>query len=376
MVYKICLKRELNGLFFEKSPKAYLVLADGSIFEGYSMGEVGTTIGEVVFNTCMASYGELLNDPTYYGQIVAQTYPLAGNKGLDNLDKSSTKACGYVVREWCNSPANSEMVTLDKYLKDRKIVGISGVDTRRLTRAVRDKGYINGAITNSKDNIDKLLKKINEYTISGAVDCVTTKTAYTVNCDNKKYNVVVVDYGFSKSMLRPFTSRGCKVTVVPANTSANDIMAYNPDGIILSDGPADPDDNPQLIKIAKELTTKDVPLFCLGLGHQIIALAINAKIEKMPIGHRGSNQPVKIDGTKKIMTTTQNHGYAVLRDSIAKDVANSWLSNVNDSSIEGLKFKSFKGLSVQFIPKDEKDYCDNAWIYDEFITLMGGNKGE
>ncbi len=364
---------------FEKSPKAYLVLADGTIFEGYAMGKIGTTIGEVVFNTCMASYGELLSDPTYFGQIVAQTYPLAGNRGIyTSVGELGIMASGYVVREWFNSPDNNDMVTLDKYLKDRKIVGISGIDTRRLTRAVRDKGYINGAITDSKDNIDDLLNKIKKYTISGAVEAVTTQSTYTVDCDcdEAKYNVVVVDYGFPIGMLKPFTKRGCKVTVVPEDTSSDDIIKYSPDGVILSDGPADPDDNPKLVETIGELTKKDISLFCLGLGHQMISLAVGSKIKKMPRGHRGSNQPVRIEGTNKIMITTQNHGYAVLKDSLNEDIASIWLSNVNDNSIEGLKFKSFKGLSVQFIPKDEKDFCDNSWIYDEFTALMGGNKDE
>ena len=364
-------------MLLEKSQKAYLVLADGNIFEGHSMGKIGTTIGEVVFNTCMASYGELLSDPTYYGQIVAQTYPLVGNRGVVLSEKDTgIMASGYIVREWCSSTNNADTITLDKYLKDRNIVGISGIDTRRLTRAVRDKGYMKGAITDSKDNIDNLLKKINEYTISGAVQAITTKSIQIIDCDNPKYNVIAIDYGFSRNMLKSLTKRGCKVTIVPAGTSSGDIMSNNPDGILLSDGPADPDDNPKLIEIIKELTKKNVPLFCLGLGHQMIALAVGGKVEKMPIGHRGFNQPVRIDGTDKIMVTTQNHGYAVAKNSIDDNIASVWLSNVNDGSIEGLTFKAFKGKAVQFIPTDEEGFCDNSWIYDEFIALMGGTQVE
>ena len=362
---------------FNSGTKSYLVLADGTIFEGYSMGKVGTTIGEVVFNTCMASYHELLSDPTYYGQIVAQTYPLVGNRGLDEKDeKSNIMASGYIVREWCEMEQDDSSVTLDKYLKDRNIIGISGIDTRRLTRAVRDKGYMNGAITDSIDNIDNLLKDIKNYSISGAVDAITTKEIKTIECEDAKYNVVVLDYGFPREMLEPFTNRKCNITIVPAGTSSDDILKLNPDGIILSDGPADPDDNPELINNIKELTTKDIPIISLGLGHQMIALAVGGKVEKMPRGHRGSNQPVKINGTDKIMITNQNHGYAVTNGSIDEDNADVFLSNVNDGSIEGLRFKSFKGIAVQFIPKDNKGYCDNLWIYDEFVGMIGGSSNE
>ena len=360
---------------FNEYPKAYLVLEDGTIFEGSAMGKIGTTFGEVVFNTCMASYGELLNDPTYYGQIVAQTYPLVGNRGIETENNGTgIMASGYIVREWCEYPIDT--ITLDKYLKDRDIVGISGIDTRRLTRAIRDKGYINGAITDTTDNLDDLLSKIKEYTISGAVEAVTTKEVEDFKAESAKYTVVAIDYGFSRSMLKSLTNRSCDVKVVPAFTPVEEILSYNPDGIILSDGPADPDDNLKLIDYIKELTKKDIPLFCLGLGHQMIALAVGGKVEKMPRGHRGSNQPVRIVGTDKIMVTTQNHGYTVAKDSIEKSVAEEWLININDGSIEGLKYKSFKGLAVQFIPTDEKGFCDNSWIYDEFIALIGGNQGE
>ncbi|MEG1436037.1 MAG: carbamoyl phosphate synthase small subunit, partial [Oscillospiraceae bacterium] len=231
-------------------------------------------------------------------------------------------------------------------------------------------------IINSKENIDELLNKINQYSISGAVEAVTTKSVEIIDCENTKYNVVAVDYGFSRNMLKALTKRGCKVTIVPAYSSADEIASYSPDGILLSDGPADPDDNLKLIDIIKELTGKNTPLFCLGLGHQMIALAVGGKVKKMPRGHRGSNQPVRILGTDKIMVTTQNHGYTVDKDSIEKSIADEWLTNVNDGSVEGIKFKSFKGLAVQFIPTDVDGFCDNSWIYDEFIALMGGNHVE
>lgn len=359
------------------SEKSFLVLEDGTIFEGVSMGKKGTALGEVVFNTCMASYQELLSDPTYYGQIVAQTFPLVGNRGVvENNEKNGIMASGYIVREWCEPANDLDVVTLDKYLKDRNIVGISGIDTRRLTRAVRDKGYMNGVITDDIQDMDKLIKDIKKYSISGAVDAITTKEVKKIECKDSKFNVVVIDYGFPRDMLNPFINRKCNITIVPANTSCDKIMEYNPDGIILSDGPADPDDNPSLIETIKKLTSKNIPLIALGLGHQMIALAVGGKVEKMDRGHRGSNQPVRIVGTDKFMVTNQNHGYAVTKGSIKEDVANIFLTNVNDDSIEGLRFNCFKGIAIQFIPKDNKGYCDNSWIYDEFVEMMGGSTGE
>lgn len=362
---------------FNNGIKSFLVLEDGTVFEGLSMGKRGTTFGEVVFNTCMASYNELLSDPTYYGQIVAQTFPLVGNRGMSNDDNElGIMASGYVVREWCESADETGIVTLDKYLKDNDVVGISGIDTRRLTRAVRDKGYMNGAITDSIDNINELLLKIKDYSISGAVEAITTKQIKKLDTKDSKYNVVVLDYGFPREMLTPFINRECSITIVPASTSCEEILELKPDGIILSDGPADPDDNPKLIETIKEIITKNIPVIGLGLGHQMIALATGCIVEKMPRGHRGSNQPVRIAGTDKFMVTNQNHGYSVTVDSVDKNVADINLVNVNDGSVEGLKFKNFKGMAIQFIPKDDKGYCDNSWIYDEFIELMGGSSVE
>lgn len=352
--------------------KSYLVLADGTVFNGYSMGKVGTTFGEVVFNTCMTSYNELLSDPTYYGQIVAQTYPLVANRGIEELDDDKIMASGYIVREWYDSVDDEQAITIDKYLKDKNIVGICGIDTRKLTRAIRDKGYINGAITDNIDDMDKLIQNIKSYTISGAVEAVTTKEIEEINVDDAKYNVVVVDYGFPENMLTPFMKRNCNLTVVPANTTSDDIIKFNPDGIILSDGPADPDDNPEYIKTIKELINKNIPIFAVGLGHQMIALAVDGKVEKMQRGHRGSNQPVLKVGTDKMMVTNQNHGYDIVDESIDDSIAQVFLRNANDNSIEGLKFKTSKAISVQFIPKDNDGYCDNSWIYDEFVDLMGG----
>ena len=354
--------------------KAYLVLEDGAIFEGYSMGAGGVTIGEVVFNTCTASYQELLSDPTYYGQIVAQTYPLVGNRGIEADGKySEIMANGYIAREWCNTPTDTRGgVTLDEYLRKRGIVGLCGIDTRRLTRVLRDKDYFCGAITDSLDNLDELLKKIKKYTIAGAVDAVTIKKPETIKSENSKYNVAVIDYGFHHSALKWFVERGCGLTLFPAETLPDEILKIRPDGILFSDGPGDPDDNPKLIENIKELMKSSVPSFGIGLGHQMMGLAAGGKVEKMPKGHRGSNQPVKILKSNKIMITTQNHGYAVADKSIKDEIAETVLVNVNDKTIEGIRYKKFPAFSVQFEPTDGRGYQDTSWIYDEFINIMKG----
>lgn len=353
--------------------RAYLVLADGTVFNGFSMGKVGTTFGEVVFNTCTASYTDILSDPTYYGQIVAQTYPLACNMGVSGDAGAGIMSNGYIVREWCD--INGDGKSLDEYLKERSIVGICGIDTRRLTRAVRDKGYMKGAITESLNDFDNLLKLIKAYTIKGAVEAISIKEPIEIKAQNAKYHLCVLDYGFPRKTLDAFLERGCDITLLPYNFTADDAKKYNPDGVLLSDGPSDPDDNKEVIENIKELTTLNIPIMGIGLGHQMLALSKDLKIEKMPQGHRGSNQPVRISGTDNFMVTDQNHGYSVSPQSISDDVATVFLTNINDGSVEGLKFKNFSGLSVQFTPNGDKT-SSTSWIFDEFIKEMEARHDE
>lgn len=356
--------------------KAYLVLADETIFEGYSMGKIGTAIGEVVFNTCTSAYTDILSDPTYYGQIVAQTYPLAANRGImPENPGNEIMSSGYIVREWCDICSDGAEVTLDDYLNSRGIVGICGVDTRRLTRHLRNKGYVNGAITESIDNLPQLLEMINSYTISGAVREISIKEPVEMKGENAIYNIVAVDYGSPRKQLNAFLLNGCNVTFVPAFTSVEDIISYNPDGIVLCDGPADPDDEPELIENIKELIKKDIPIFAIGLGHQMLALANGFGIVKMTKGHRGSNQPVKIEGTKKIMITDQNHGYSVDSVSVDREKADIIMTNINDNTVEGIKYKNFKGLSVQFTPKGDID-SSTGFIIRDFYKMLDGECDE
>lgn len=347
--------------------RAYLVLEDGTVFKGFSMGLKGTAIGEVVFNTCTASYEELFQDPTYYGQIVAQTYPLVANRGIKNSG-SQIMSNGYIVREWCDSSQQGEQ-SLSDYLIDRGIVGICGIDTRRLTRVLRDKGYMKGAITETLNDFDELIKKIKKYTISGAVEAITTKGIKNIKAENSLFNVAVLDYGFPVKTVNDFMSKDCSLTVFPAFSKAETIAEYNPDGILLSDGPADPDDNPELIENIKEIIKLNIPIIGIGLGHQMLSLATGGKIVKMPQGHRGSNQPVLIVGTERFMVTDQNHGYCVSTDSVDESVAEITMKNINDNTVEGVKYNKFKGIGVQFTPDGDND-SSTSWIFDEFIEMM------
>lgn len=353
----------------EHMKKAYLLLEDGTVFVGNSMGKVGTAIGEVVFNTCTASYEELLADPTYYGQIVAQTYPLVGNRGVagENRD-SDIMSNGYIVREWCKVPAGG--VSLHEYLLGRGIVGLSGIDTRRLTRILRDKGYMKGAITDSLENQADLLREIRAYTISGAVEAVTVKVPQHLSAENEKYRVAVLDYGFPRKILEALLSRGCSVDIFPASYTAEQVAAVKPDGIFLSDGPADPDDNPVFIQNIAEIVKLGVPVFAVGLGHQMLALAKQAEIVKMPQGHRGSNQPVLVLESETLMVTEQNHGYTVNQESFPANVAEVSMININDGSVEGLYYPSVPALSVQFTPDGNPD-SSTSWIFDRFVEMLG-----
>lgn len=353
----------------QQTKKAWLVLEDGTCFSGYSMGKAGTAIGEVVFNTCTASYESLLSDPTYYGQIVAQTYPLVGNRGVSKSGgDSEILANGYIVREWCDVP-DSDGLSLHGYLAKRGIVGLCGIDTRQLTRALRDKGYMRGAVTDSIEDVPALLEKIRAYTISGAVEAVTVKAPEHLGTANARLRVAALDYGSPRETLNALLERGCALDLLPASYTLAQIQAFAPDGILLSDGPGDPDDNPQLIENIRDLTRLGVPILAIGLGYQMLALAAGAKIVKMPQGHRGSNQPVRIESTQKLMVTNQNHGYCVDAASVDPKTAEVVFTNINDRSVEGLRFRAFDALGVQFTPSGEKQ-SSTSWIFDRFLEKM------
>lgn len=351
--------------------KVYIVLEDGHVFEGERFGAEGEVIGEFVFTTGMGAYVETLTDPTYYGQIVMHTFPLIGNYGIMEedfeCDKSHLKA--YVVREWCDAPSNFRcQYTLDEFLKKQGIVGVCGVDTREITRIIRDNGVMNAKITDDPSNVD--FDEIKAYKITGAVEALSTKETYTVKAENAKKSVALVDFGKTKSIIAELTKRGCDVTVVPYNTSAEEILALGADGIVLSNGPADPKENTAAVEEIKKLIGK-APMLGICLGHQLAALAMGGETVKLQYGHRGANQPVKSLENGKTYITSQNHGYEVKADSVPGGVQS--FVNANDGTCEGMSYADKKLITTQFHPEACISPLNTHYVYDEFITMMGGN---
>lgn len=355
--------------------KAYLLLEDGTVFEGISIGLAGTTIGETVFNTSMTGYEEILTDASYYGQIVTQTYPLIGNYGVNDEDTESRKSWvkGYIVREECDTPSNFRCEgDLDTFLKKQKIIGLCGIDTRKLTRIIREHGVMNGAITDEKgiSNKSELLKEIRSYIIKDAVKTVTVDKKYTVKAEKPICDVALLDYGFKINILRSLVSRGCNVTVYPSATSPEEILKDNPDGIMLSNGPGDPEEATEEIENLKMLSKNDIPVFGICLGHQLLALANGAKTEKLKYGHRGANHPVKDIQKDRTYITSQNHGYAVVDNSVDSNIGTVSHINLNDGTVEGIKYKNGHMFTVQFHPEASPGPKDSGYLFDEFISMM------
>lgn len=350
---------------------AYLVLANGQVFEGYRIGADGDALGELVFHTGVVGYVETLTDPGFSGQIVMQTFPLIGNYGVAEEDFDGISAArGYVVRECCDKPSNFRSeYDLDTFLKTRGIVGIAGVDTRELTRILREEGVMNACIC---DNIPENIGDIAAYTVTGAVAQVSGKTANTFPATGeKRFSVTVIDYGVKRQLIRGLCARGCEVTVVPHDTSAAAILAASPDGVMLSSGPGDPAENTACIAELQKLIGH-VPLCGIGLGHQLVALAQGGRTVKLSQGHRGGNQPVKeVHGTRTYITA-QNHGYVVLADSLA-GVGECTFVNANDGSCEGMTYAGKRCFTVQFDPDTAAGPQSTAFVYDRFIEMMGGN---
>lgn len=358
--------------------KAYLLLSDGTVFEGKSIGKQGTTIGEVVFNTSMTGYEEILTDASYYGQIVTQTYPLIGNYGVNSEDTESRKSWvkGYIVREECDEPSNFRCEgNLDDFLKKQNVIGLCGIDTRKLTRIIREHGVMNGAITdeNGLKNKETLLAKIKNYIIKDAIKNVTIEDKITVKAKNGKYSVALLDYGYKINIERSLVSRGCNVTVYPCLTEAGEILKANPDGIMLSNGPGDPAEAVEAIENLKVLSKSDVPIFGICLGHQLLALANGAKTEKLKYGHRGANHPVKDLFKDRTYITSQNHGYAVIYSSVDEKIGTVSHINLNDGTVEGIKYKNGHMFTVQFHPEASPGPKDSGCLFDEFVSMM--NKG-
>ena len=398
--------------------KAFLILADGTVFEGKSIGATGSTIGETVFTTGMTGYLETLTDPSYYGQIVTQTFPLIGNYGDIPVDYESKKSWvrGYIVRELCDQPSNFRCSgQLNDFLKAQGIIGICGIDTRALTKRLRESGVMNGMIV-SGTNAEKLrpqelLAKIKDYKITDAVKLVQTKEGEVSPCapassaspavayatlsagehPRNAPHIVLFDFGAKLNIQRELEKRGCKVTVVPYNTTAEEVLKMQPDGIMLSNGPGDPAENICVIEEIRKLceynkqvvsirpsaysttgdgsTTRVIPIFGICLGHQMLALARGCKTSKLKYGHRGGNHPCKDTETNRVYITSQNHGYAVENTSLPPYAKMSFF-NVNDGTVEGITYTDIPAFSVQFHPEASGGPHDTNFLFDRFLKMI------
>lgn len=352
--------------------KAYLILEDGTVFEGSSMGSTREAISEIVFNTSMTGYLEVLTDPSYAGQAVTMTYPLIGNYGICHEDMESLKAWpdGYIVRELSRVPSNFRSDdTIQKFLKDNDIPGIYGIDTRALTKILREKGTMNGMITTDENyDLNEVIPRIKAFTAKAVVEKVTCSEKSVLKGEGKK--VALMDFGAKKNIARSLNVRGCEVTVYPARTSAEEILASNPDGIMLSNGPGDPKECVEIIEEIKKLYNSNVPIFAICLGHQLMALATGADTHKLKYGHRGANHPVQDLSTGKVYISSQNHGYVVDEATLDPNVAKPAFINVNDKTNEGLEYIGKNIFTVQFHPEACAGPQDTAYLFDRFINMM------
>lgn len=390
--------------------KAFLILEDGAVFEGIHIGAHREIISEIVFNTSMAGYLEVLTDPSYAGQAVCMTYPLIGNYGICLEDMESRKAWpdGFIVKELSRMPSNFRQdITIQEFLEQQDIPGIAGIDTRALTKILREKGTMNGMITeNEHYNIEEILPRLKAYTTGKVVEKVTCTQIFEVKgsenmedngpisgsasfdkaanesgrrekrptlvrkLNGKGKKVALLDLGAKDNIAKSLAARGCDVTVYPALSSAEEILASKPDGIMLSNGPGDPKECAPIIQEIRKLYESDTPIFAICLGHQLMALAAGADTHKMKYGHRGGNHPVKDLTTGRVYISSQNHGYVVDTDNLAESIAVPAFINVNDSTNEGLSYTGKNIFTVQFHPEACPGPQDSGYLFDRFIEMM------
>lgn len=346
--------------------KAHLILENGIIFNGNAFGYIEESVGEVVFNTGMTGYEEVLTDPSYCGQIVTMTYPLIGNYGinLEDMESGGVKVKGFIVREKSDYPNNWRCeMELDGYLKQNKIIGLEGVDTRALTKILRNNGTMKGIISLKELTKSQTQEKLSTFDNKNVVREVTTKKVYEVEGNGK--HIAVMDFGIKENIIRSFKKRNCKLTVFPAYTKAEDILNVNPNLIFLSNGPGNPKDLPEVVDTIKKLIGKK-PIAGICLGHQLLSLCLGGSTGKLKFGHRGCNHPVKDIEKNRVYITSQNHGYVV------KDLPEGMIVthvNLNDGTIEGMKHKKLPIFSVQFHPEACPGPKDNEYIFDEFVEM-------
>ena len=352
--------------------KAFLILEDGHVFTGTSIGSEREVVSEIVFNTSMTGYLEVLTDPSYAGQAVVMTYPLIGNYGICYEDMESGRPWpdGYIVRELSRLPSNFRSTdTIQNFLKKYDIPGIAGIDTRALTKILRESGTMNGMITTKEyENLDEVMPRLKAYRTGKVVEKVTCREKSVMKNDG--YKVALLDLGAKRNIARSLHERGCEVTIYPAGTKAEEILASTPDGIMLSNGPGDPKDCGPIIDEVRKLYESEVPIFAICLGHQLMALATGAETYKLKYGHRGGNHPVKDLETGRVYISSQNHGYAVDTKSLNPDVAVPAFENVNDKTNEGLKYTGKNIFTVQFHPEACPGPQDSGYLFDRFIRMM------
>ena len=356
--------------------KAFLILEDGHVFTGRSIGSTREAVSEIVFNTSMTGYLEVLTDPSYAGQAVVMTYPLIGNYGICYEDMESERPWvdGFIVRELSRMPSNFRSEdTIQNFLEKNDIPGICGIDTRALTKILRESGTMNGMITTDENyNMDEVMKKLKAYSTGDEVS--------KVSCHEKKvlpgdgYKVALLDLGAKKNIARSLNERGCEVTIYPSTTTAEEIIASRPDGIMLSNGPGDPKACVQVIKEIRKLYETEIPIFAICLGHQLMALATGADTFKLKYGHRGGNHPVKDMETGRVYISSQNHGYAVDPESLDPQVAVPAFTNVNDGTNEGLKYVGKNIFTVQYHPEACPGPQDSSYLFDRFLKMMEEKK--
>ena len=354
----------------------YLILENGQVFKGRPFGAKKQVTGEIVFATAMTGYLETLTDPSYYGQMVVQTFPLIGNYGVISADFEGEAPAlkAYIVREWCQEPSNFRSEEdLDTFLLSKEIPGLWDIDTRALVKIIREYGVMNAILTDEPEVGETAMEQVKAYQIEQAVSAVSCKRAQTIPAEDGKRTVALWDFGAKRNIARELVKRGCNVVCVPAGTTAEEILALNPDGLMLSNGPGDPAENTGIIRELARVCEARLPIFGICLGHQLLALARGGKTMKLKYGHRGANQPVLESETGKVYITSQNHGYAVCLGETLPEQARASFVNLNDQTCEGIDYLDIPAFSVQFHPEACGGPLDTRFLFDRFIERMNAN---